>query len=44
MKFRYGIHPPSYALGRNEQYYSKMAAQGWFLKKRGMWKSNDLEY
>ena len=27
MKFRYGIHPPSYALGRNEQYYSKMAAQ-----------------
>ena len=39
MKFRYGIHPPSYALGRNEQYYSKMAAQGWFLKKRGMWLS-----
>lgn len=35
MNRRYRLHFDNYAIGENEKLYSDMAAQGWFLEKRG---------
>ena len=37
MKRRYALHPMEFAIGETEQFYSEMAAKGWFLDKRGAW-------
>ena len=37
MKRRYALHPMEFAIGETEQFYSEMAAKGWFLEKRGAW-------
>ena len=37
MKRRYALHPMEFAIGETEQFYSEMAAKGWFLEKRGGW-------
>ena len=35
MKHTYRIHPENYDVGRMERFYSRMAAKGWRLEKRG---------
>lgn len=35
MKRRYMLNPLEFAIGETEQFYSDMAAKGWFLEKRG---------
>ena len=39
MKYRYRFHPPKYALGEMEKFYSDMATKGCHLVKRGMFLS-----
>lgn len=39
MNRRYRLHFDNYAIGENEKLYSDMAAQGWFLEKRGSYLS-----
>ena len=35
MLVRYAVHPMEFAIGDTEQFYEKMAADGWILEKRG---------
>lgn len=37
MKRRYALHPWNLPSGKPNQFYSEMAAKGWFLEKRGAW-------
>lgn len=34
---KYRIHFADYAVAENEKFYNAMAAEGWALKRRGLW-------
>ena len=38
-KYRYRFHPPEYAIGETEKFYSDMETRGWRLVKRGQYLS-----
>ena len=38
-KYRYRFHPPEYAIGETEKFYSDMETKGWRLVKRGQYLS-----
>lgn len=40
MKRKYALHPQEYAVEKTEQFYTKMAAKGWNLEKRGAYFSS----